>query len=684
VRHVATLLALCCLSHVTNAQAQRGSRSDAPSPDATLTLRGHLGIDVSVALLRSQNPLDRQRGFERLGDIGTAQALDLLLKAFDLGGAARSAKDRLIAVRALAPHGAVPAVRDFLVRVMVGVGSNPERAEAIDGMIERAAALTLAETGDDTALIALGKALRQPGHVADTARDALLAFPPRNLLPLLSDLRSPTRAFASVLGELGDARAIPALRELVRSGPSDVRPEAALALAKLGVTETLELARYWLLHDKRADFQAAAARLLVLFRAPDAAAAVSRLLADETNRALGVELAASASLPALSGPLLQLARSGPLDERSALFSALARTGTREAFSFLGGALSARDTSSAAGLALALSPDSQADAALERALARSNTRRTAVRASIVRQLAQGRTPSGFDAALAELSRSNDASDRAVFVTARALGSISALPDLLKHAKVSELLALSRLALMPQAAPALADRLATEQDPVLRAALAASLVSTAAAERVPSRVLLSLVESGGLASPLAARALASRDSATLRPAISSLLRSSDTLLRGQVALGLGQSEDGSALGLLEQAYRFETDGGVRLAIVRAIASRPEPARRRALNLARTLDAAAEVRQAAARALQGAPPEQGTYGRDTVWIDFSSLPEPALGTTPMQSALIITDSGAALPAFADPDGVLLFPALPKGSFELRLAAPARSEDSHGPRSP
>jgi hypothetical protein len=678
------VFALCCLTQAASAQAQRRSASAAPSPDATLTLRGHLGIDVSVALLRSQDPLDRQRGFERLGDIGGAQALDLLLKAFDIGGAARSAKDRLIAVRALAPHGAVPAVRDFLVRVMVGVGSNPERAEAIDGMIERAAALALAATGDDTALIALGKALRQPGHVADTARDALLAFPPRNLTPLLSDSRSPTRAFASVLGELGDARAIPALRELVRGGPSDVRPEAALALAKLGVTETMELARYWLLHEKRADFQAAAARILVLFHAPDAAAAVSRLLGDETNHALGIELAASSSLPGLAGTLLQLARSGPADERSALFSALALTGTRDAFSFLGGALSARDTSSAAGLALALSSDSQADSALERALATSNTRRTAVRASIVRHIALGRTPSGFDAALAELSRSNDASDRAVLVTARALGSSSGLPGLLKNAKISEIFALSRLALVARAAPALADRLATEQNPVLRAALAASLVSPAAAERVPSRVLLALIESGGLATPLAARALASRDSATLRPKISSLLRSSDTLLRGQVALGLGQSEDGSALGLLEQAYRFETDGGVRLAIVRAIASRPEPARRRALYLARSLDAAAEVREAAALALKGAPPEHDTSGRDTLWLDFSSLPDPALGTAPTQGALIITDAGGALPAFADPDGVLLFPALPKGSFQLRLAAPARSEDSHGSSSP
>jgi len=85
-------------------------------------------------------------------------------------------------------------VRDFLVRIMVGVGSNPGRPEAIDGMIERAAALSLARAGDDASLTMLGKALRQSGHVAETASDALLAYPPRNLEPIVQSVRSPTRA----------------------------------------------------------------------------------------------------------------------------------------------------------------------------------------------------------------------------------------------------------------------------------------------------------------------------------------------------------------------------------------------------------------------------------------------------------------------------------------------------------
>ena len=88
---------------------RRNPRIPAPSLTPS-TLRTHLGVDVAQALLKDQDPEQRQRGFERLGSIGTAQALDVLLKAFDTGGSARSAKDRLVAVRALAKHAAQPSV----------------------------------------------------------------------------------------------------------------------------------------------------------------------------------------------------------------------------------------------------------------------------------------------------------------------------------------------------------------------------------------------------------------------------------------------------------------------------------------------------------------------------------------------------------------------------------------------
>ena len=660
-----------------------GARQQQPSA-APLTLKHRLGIDIAISLLNSTNPLDRQRGFERLGSVGTAQALDLLLNVFETGGSARSAQDRLVAVRALSPHAAVPSVRDFLVRIMVGVGSNPQRPEAIDGMIEHAAALALARAGDEPALSALGKALRQPGHVADTARDALLAFPPRNLTPIVQDLRAPSRTLASFLGELGDARAIPALRELVRSAPIEVRPEAAVALARLGVTDTIELARHWLQAENSPDFQLAAARILLAFQAADAGAAVTRLLADERTQVSALGLATSAPLPAVTPELVQLIAKASPDERGALFAALGLSGSPNAFSFLGGALGTRETSSVAALALALAPGPGADAVLEQALRVASTRRAALRASLVRKVALDRVPGGFEGALRELAQSRDASDQALAVQLNALSAPKRAAELLKNATNPQIRALSRLALLPALAQALCQRLATERDPELREALAAGLVSSQAAELVPSDVLLALIDARGIAAPLAARALASRDSHTLRPKISSLLASTDTLLRSHAALGLGKSQEGSALGVLERAYRFETDESVRLAIVHALSARHEPARMRALTLARTLDGSSAVREAAALGLTGAQPASDAPGPQTAWLELTLSGAPEPGSPPALGALVITASGLALPAFADPDGVLLVPALPTGPFELRLAAPGRTDDAARPRQP
>ena len=656
-----------------------------PAPSLTgSSLRTHLGIDVAEARLKDQDPEQRQRGFERLGSIGTAQALDVLLKAFDTGGAARTAKDRLVAVRALSAHASVPAVREFLVRVMVGVGTNPGRSEAIDGMIERAAALSLAAAGDDASLAALGKALRQSGHVADTASDALLAFPPRNLEPIVLGSRSPTRALATFLGQLGDPRAIPGLREIVRSAASDVRPDAALALAHLGVSETMDLARHWLAHERGLELRSAAARILVEFRAPDAASAVAGLLVDPQSRALGLELAERASLPALSAALIRSTKGSTPDEQSALFNALALTGTREAFSFLGGALGTRETSSAAALSLALSPRAEAETQLEQALRAPVTRRSAVRASLARRVALDREPSGLQAALGELSSSHDESDRAVFVQASLLLDPTRAAELSKRATDAELRALSRLAWSPTVSRALAERLANEANPGRREALAACLVFAEAAELVPSNVLLDLLDARGLAAPLAARALAARDSHTLRPKILALLESDDALLRGHAALGLGLSQDSSALGVLERAYRFETDADVRLALVHALATRREPARRRALHLARMLDASALVRAAAALALAGASPAPESTGRQSAWLELVWAEGEPPGQRSARGTLVITSGGLALPAFADPDGVLLLPALPSGPFELRLAAPTRTDDAEPPKHP
>jgi hypothetical protein len=411
---------------------------------------------------------------------------------------------------------------------------------------------------------------------------------------------------------------------------------------------------------------------------------VRRLLLDSSTRNAAIALANAASLPDLVPTLEQLSRSAEGDERSALLAALGLAGTREAFSFLGGALNARETSSAAALALALAPSGDAEAALSRALRAPSTRRAAVRASIVRQVALGRTPAGLQDALKALSVARDPADIAVFFQASAVLSPDRIGRLAARAGRSEMRALARAALSPEAAAPLAARLVTETDEQQRTALAACLASPAAAELVPTDVLLALLDARGLGAPLAARALAARDSPTLRPKVLALLASEDALLRSHTALGLGASEESSALGVLERAYRFETDDSVRLALVRALGARREPARQRALQLARTLDGSRAVRDAAALALTGAEPTSGPSGPQSAWLDFSSSggesgSSPAGATShSTAAALVITASGLALPAFADPDGILLLPALPTGPLTLRLAAPTGTEDA------
>jgi hypothetical protein len=212
------------------------------------------------------------------------------------------------------------------------------------------------------------------------------------------------------------------------------------------------------------------------------------------------------------------------------------------------------------------------------------------------------------------------------------------------------------------------------------LSTSLASFESAQLVPSDVLLDLIEARGLGAPLAARALAARDSRSLRPKLLALLSNDDALLRSHVALGLGRSSESSALGVLTRAYRFETDASVRLAIVRALATRREPARERSLRLARDLDGSPAVRQAAALGLASVAPAPESPGPETLWLELDSQEAagPAAGAAGVRGALVVTASGVALPAFADPDGVLLLPALPSGPFELRLATATRTDNA------
>ncbi len=214
---------------------------------------------------------------------------------------------------------------------------------------------------------------------------------------------------------------------------------------------------------------------------------------------------------------------------------------------------------------------------------------------------------------------------------------------------------------------APRLLVERDPRTRAALAVALSTEAGANAVPTRTLLDALDSGGVLLPAVAYALAIRDDSALRPRIETLLASGDPVVRGATALGLASSARPDATGLLERAYRFESDARVRRALVAALGRRA--AGRRTLELASRLDGDSGAREAARRALAGAPPATG--GTSVVWI-------AVVGGADGRAALIVPAAGPPLPVVTDPDGLLIVTGLPVGPVEPRLATDPASDDA------
>jgi hypothetical protein len=216
---------------------------------------------------------------------------------------------------------------------------------------------------------------------------------------------------------------------------------------------------------------------------------------------------------------------------------------------------------------------------------------------------------------------------------------------------------------------AERLALEKDAVTRASLALSLADDAAADRVPNAVLELLLESGGVAAPLAARALAARDNETLRARVEQLLKSTDRTLRAHTAAGLARSKQASAVGLLEAAYRFETDSSVRRAIVVALSQRAEPGRLRTLELAASFDPDTATRHGARLATSAARLGPAVPGPGALWV---RLDRPESSGAEL-GVMALSGPGAALPGLPDPSGFVVMAGLPRGPLELWLAPAA-----------
>lgn len=628
------------------------------------SLLAELGTPAAERLLGSDASSDRLRAFARLSGLATPRALELLAKALDPGGAARGAEEHLAAVRALAPHAATPLVREALVRAL---SSPPVEADAgpLSDWVRAAAALALARTQEPAALSALGRALRKPGHAAELAKQALLDSPPRDLGPLLHLPGAPTRELCEALGALGDRRAEGFLRDIVRRGAPEARAAAALALLRLGSSEVLELARHWLRSERQPVLVAAAAEILATSGAPDAAAPLAELAKSEATRPLSLRLLLQTN-GRIAAPT-ELEPSMAAEEAGDLLELFARGGSWGA-SRLERALGQPQTAGLALYALSRVPSAAAHARLHQALRQREHMLTALRALALRHARLGDVESKLPALTHELSSSSKPAERAAATFARALFEPDSLPRLLASNDAVTVRAAARLALSGSAARAAAERLINERDETLRAALSIALVDARAADLVPTPLLLELVHGAGPGSLLAASALCARKDADLLPLVRELLGSGDPWLRAHALLGLSRARDADVLGLIENAYRFEPDQGVRHAAVVALSRRPELVRRRGLRLAAELDAAPSVRAAARLALAGHSLSDTALGSETVWLELAA--NPGLEPGAVAAAQVRLGAGLALPVVADPDGVVALAGVDPAPLSLRLA--------------
>jgi HEAT repeat protein len=648
--------ALCALSS--------GAAWGAAPAKAGAPLLGELGVQAAERLLRSEAPAERLRAFSRLATFDTPRALELLSKALDPGGAARGAEEHLAAVRALAQHAARPIAREALVRAM---SSPPVEADygPVSDWVRSSAALALSQSRDPLALAALARALRKPGRSAELARDALIANPPADIAPLLHQPGAPTKDLCETLGALGDRRAESFLRDVVRRGTPDARAAAALALRRLGSAEVLELSRHWLRSERQPLLVATAAQILAESGAADAGPALEQLAAADATRSLALHLFLSTDGRVPAPATLTPTYAG--DRAGALLELLVRGGA-PASARLEQALASPETAGLALYGLSRVPGVAVRQRLERALQQPELRALALRALALRQARLGDGGSAARAMAASLLGSRAPLDRAAAAFAQVIWNPRRAPELLASQDAVIVRAAARGAWRGEAALAMAARLTREKNPSLRSALAIALAEPAAGELVPTPRLLDLIHDGAAGSLLAAATLSARKDPELTPLLRELLGSGDPWLRSHVLLGLARAPEADALGLIEHAYRFEPDAGVRHAAVVALSHRAEPVKVRALRLAAELDGDPTVREAARLALAGHTLELDARGDDTVWLELS--PNPGVSAQTALGAVLRSGWGPALPALADPDGLVALAGVDPAPLSVRLA--------------
>lgn len=636
---------------------------------------GRFGVFVAERLLGSDDLAERLRGVRRLSALGTAQAIDALVRSQEPGSSAsRSIEVRLEAARGLARFADRDTVRQVLLRALVEGGG--EKEPALGAVLRDTAALALARGGDEQAIDALLGLARQGGLAGASATRALAAHPPARIASLL-DAKAPLALpTVELIAQLGDLRGLAYLRRAVREGEADVRARSLEVMAELGDGEAAEIARDWASVEEPMA-RLAAARALTISAPAEGRKLIAQMLRDARVRAFAIALAERAAGPALSEALAEALRSSTEPgEQASLIVALGRSGGAPAAQALA-ALLTGERSHFAAQALGQAPGREAREAIEAALRDPARRVQALRAAAVRASVLHDTPRGLSEAAKEaFALGGVAQEAAVF--AWVLTGERDPDDSAFASRPALTAAAARAALArPRQLGALIGALdAKGSDEAWRDALGLALVAQADGGSIPSATLLAWAEEGSAIAPLAARALAMRDDASYRSRLSALLSSTDPRLRAHVALGLAASPEPSAAGRLVDAYGFEPEAVVRRVIVRALARRSEPVREATLAQAAALDPDRAARSLAHAALTGRALPTLAQGEMVGWLHVVAEDSAAQVALSWERP-----DGLALVVVPDADGGLLVAGLPSGPSHVTV--PLRQAPS-GPAAP
>lgn len=653
------------------------------------SLRERFGLVPARKLLDSEDSQERLRGIERLGALGSDDAIAALGLAMEQGaGLGRDPLARLLAVRTLAPFAAKTDVMRLLLREVTDTAGEGQGETAMQRLTRQTAALALARGGGAEAVAALARIVASGGAAAEVASNALFVYPPRDLGALLGKGNRPlTPPIIALLGDLGDKRAAVRLRAVAKQKDPTTAAAAVRSLALIGDEAALPLARS--MRGSADDRLAmAGSEALALLGALDASIGISGLLRRETTRSFALKLSLRSPDPALAAELVRTLATAKDDELPLVVAALGRTDTAAAVPPLLATLERPALALAAAHALATMPGEVARDALAAQLDKTCGTpgprcRLVLRAAVTRGLALGDAPDGTSARLDVALASKDAADRALGAFGLvALGLRDAEPFATSRDDAIFAAAIrGALTRDPYGAgfslPIFAA--AAEKDPGSTRAIAASaaLLARPDAEGISATTLALWSEAGTVFAPLSARALARRDQPALRPRIEGLLHGSDPLVRAHTALGLAASPSPDATALLIELYNREDETVVRRAALRALAERPEKLRLHTLEMAQNLDPDDVARAIARGGLRADRRTSAGIGKAVLWLSLASNEPATKADVPPAAALLLRD-GVVAPLVADPDGALTLGGLDDGSTTLVLAPRRASRDA------